>query len=305
MGLRQFPILPVSAILTGMRTKLLYGGLAIILAVILAYVVVISRGMHQAELSQSATDTAGALPPPLPASPLDASYSIDGREVRLSNGQAEQEAAPGSAEKVTTRVFGEPIYGDLNGDGTWDAALFLTQDTGGSGTFYYVAAAIREGDGYLGTNAVLLGDRIAPQNVQLESGLVVANYAERAPDEPMTAAPSIGVSKYLTLAGAELTDVGPLPQGESILEGTVGGSDTALVFSTCAGDRYTVAKSSRSFAALQTIYMERQSVSTSTTVYAIVAGAVSSARMTGTDGTLTVSRIVAVPEGGGCKTSNE
>ena len=53
--------------------------------------------------------------------------------------------------------------GDLNGDGTPDVAFLLTQSPGGSGTFYYAVVALRTATGYTGTNAVLLGDRIAPQ----------------------------------------------------------------------------------------------------------------------------------------------
>jgi hypothetical protein len=43
--------------------------------------------------------------------------------------------------------------------------LLITHDPGGSGTFYYVAAAINVNKRYQGTNAVLLGDRIAPMDI--------------------------------------------------------------------------------------------------------------------------------------------
>lgn len=138
--------------------------------------------------------------------PLNISYSIDGTVTDLVNGKNEQEAAPGSTTKIVTQVFGEPTLGDINSDGKSDAAVMLVQDGGGSGTFYYVAAAINSADGVgvsnsaSGTNAIFLGDRIAPDTIQIKNGVVVINYADRAANDPMTTTPSIGVSKYLVTA---------------------------------------------------------------------------------------------------------
>lgn len=141
--------------------------------------------------------------------PLSATYIVDGRKVALVAGRAETEAAPGSAAKITTSVFGKPAFGDLDGDGDEDAALILAQQPGGSGTFYYVAAAVNENGSFPGTNAVFLGDRIAPQGLSIRNGQVVADYADRRPDEPMSAAPSVGRSKYLALKDGALAAVAP------------------------------------------------------------------------------------------------
>lgn len=141
--------------------------------------------------------------------PLNTTYYIDGQSVILVDGKSEVEAAPGSASKTTTMIFGEPVMGDLSGDGNADAAIFLTQSSGGSGTFYYAAAAIRGMDGNMarGTNTIFLGDRIAPQNIEIKNGKMIANYADRDIREPMTASPSIGVSKYFVYDGTALKEV--------------------------------------------------------------------------------------------------
>ncbi len=68
-------------------------------------------------------------------SPLGATYRIEKREVHLIDGKAEVAAAPGSATTIKTSVFGQPVFGDLDGDGDEDAALFLVHKPGGSGTF--------------------------------------------------------------------------------------------------------------------------------------------------------------------------
>lgn len=139
------------------------------------------------------------------STPENAIYMIDNNLVILKNGVSEQQLS-GSATKITTRIFGKPIYGDLNGDGVKDAALMLEYDPGGSGTFYYVVAAINEKDEFHGTNAIFIGDRIAPQNIQIEGSTIIANYVDRKPGEPLIVQPSIGISKYFYFNGSILKE---------------------------------------------------------------------------------------------------
>lgn len=83
----------------------------------------------------------------------------------------------------------------------------LTQDGGGSETFFYVAVALKTEAGYQGTNAILLGDRIAPQPTFIENGMIVVNYADRKAGEPVTTPPSWGVSKCLKVIDGKLVVV--------------------------------------------------------------------------------------------------
>lgn len=129
--------------------------------------------------------------------PRNATYEINGASVTLVNGEAQTEAAPGSATKITTRYFGNEATGDLNFDKRDDLAFLISQDTGGSGLFYYAVVAIKTDDGYKLTNPFFIGDRIAPQSTNIISGELNVNYAERKPGEPMTAEPSQGAVKLL------------------------------------------------------------------------------------------------------------
>lgn len=133
--------------------------------------------------------------------------TIDGNPVTLVDGLSQGEAAPGSAQKIVTRIFGNEAYGDLDGDGREDVAFLVTQQGGGSGTFFYVSVALATDAGYRGTNALLLGDRIAPQGTRIENGLIIVNYADRKPDEPMSAQPSVGVSRTFRVVGVQLIEV--------------------------------------------------------------------------------------------------
>lgn len=134
----------------------------------------------------------------------NATYKIDGQLVTLVNGRAEEQTAPNSTSKTVTQIFGNEVMGDFNNDGVQDMAFIFTQTGGGSGTFYYVTVALGTPSGYSGTNSILLGDRIAPQTTEFRNGEIIVNYADRAPKDPMTVQPSIGVSKYLKIQGANL-----------------------------------------------------------------------------------------------------
>jgi len=135
----------------------------------------------------------------------NAEYRIDGRSVRLVDGVSEMAAAPGSTAKILTRHFGSEVWHDLNQDGQDDVVFLVTQESGGSGTFYYVVAAVSGPGGYIGSQALLLGDRIAPQTAQLLPGdIVVVNFAERRPGEPFSTQPSVGKSIWLKLDTATL-----------------------------------------------------------------------------------------------------
>lgn len=134
----------------------------------------------------------------------NAEYMINGQRVKFVNGVSETEVVPGSASKVVTRYFGNELKIDLNDDGREDVVFLLTQETGGSGIFYYAVAALNTSDGYVGSDGYLLGDRIAPQTTEISQNpnqkhVIIVNYADRNPGEPMTTQPSVGKSVYLKL----------------------------------------------------------------------------------------------------------
>jgi hypothetical protein len=143
----------------------------------------------------------------------DSTYTIEGESVTLTNGISRVSAGLDSSAFTTTTYFGNEATGDLNGDGLPDVAFILTQNDGGSGTFYYAVVALKTKSGYQGTNGVLLGDRIAPQTTEIQNGQLVVTYADRKPGEPMSTKPSVGVSKYLKLQGGTLVEAVPVVGG--------------------------------------------------------------------------------------------
>lgn len=160
------------------------------------------------------------------------SYVIDEERVRFGN---------------EWRYFGNELYTDLNNDGREDVVFLVTHEPGGSGTFYYAVAALNTEDGYIGSDGYLLGDRIAPQTIEVSSNprhvnVIVVNYADRADGEPMTAQPSVGKSVYLKLDPAYMQwgIVEPDFEGESNVPA---GGELITGFEECAAAGYPVGES--------------------------------------------------------------
>ncbi|OGN20059.1 MAG: hypothetical protein A3I32_01000 [Candidatus Yanofskybacteria bacterium RIFCSPLOWO2_02_FULL_45_10] len=139
--------------------------------------------------------------------PKNIAYEIEGESIPLKDGSYETEAAPDSVEIVTTEYFGNDVTGDFNNDGTQDAAFILTQGGGGTGVFYYLVVALKTADGYVGTNGLAFGDRVAPQSTEWRNDEIILNYADRKPDETFSVDPSVGVSKYFQVQGRQLVEI--------------------------------------------------------------------------------------------------
>lgn len=132
--------------------------------------------------------------------PQNTSYLIDEITVDLVDGRASVPAAPGSASSIETAIRGDPVLADLNNDGVEDAVVLLTHQTGGSGTFYYVAAAVGTSEGYTGTAGSLLGDRIVPQNVAVDGGKVRVRYLTHAANQSFAETPTVEQIREYMLA---------------------------------------------------------------------------------------------------------
>lgn len=136
----------------------------------------------------------------------NATYTIDGQAVRLSNGSAERAAAPGSATKIRTSLSDKRAVGDVNGDRKSDVAVILTHDPGGSGTFSLLATVLADSQGKA-TNTVLLGDRVVVENLGIANGQITVEYLSRRDNEPMAAPPSVKTAKRFAVKDGKLGEV--------------------------------------------------------------------------------------------------
>ena len=143
----------------------------------------------------------------LAESPVNTSYLIDNERIKLENGSKEWQAAPGSSSRIKIAIAGEPVYGNLNRDNMEDAALFIIYQGGGSGTFYYIGAALSERGQYRGVNTILIGDRIKSPVARIQNGLITVTYFDRRPDEPMAAVPTLEQTRYFIVEESSLQEI--------------------------------------------------------------------------------------------------
>jgi hypothetical protein len=188
--------------------KLFFSG---VVAIIVVAVAVYVMSTYQPNVSTSEPAGPEVISEPIVETPTEStpgyqntSYVIEGEQVTLVDGVSEVQAVPGSASLVTTEYFGNEFFIDLDNDGDEDVVFLITQNPGGSGTFFYVVAALSTSAGYVGSDGYRLGDRIAPQSITSSANprhkdVVVVNFADRAPQDTMVVPPSVGKSVYLKL----------------------------------------------------------------------------------------------------------
>ena len=122
---------------------------------------------------------------------LNASYTIEGKVVTFKGGLSVIDGPAHSNSDVRSMIVASPVSGDIDGDGDDDTALFILHQTGGSGSFYYVAVAKNDREAYLGSTALYLGDRVRPKDLVIKEGALHIRYFVRHPGEPMSAEPSV------------------------------------------------------------------------------------------------------------------
>ncbi len=127
-------------------------------------------------------------------------------KAQLMDGVFEEAAAPDSATKPKIWLGDVQALGDVNGDGAEDALVTLVVDPGGSGTFTYLALVLNEEGTAKPLAAVLLGDRVVVKSLALEPGKVVVRLLTRKPDEPMSAEPTVEVTRWFKLLGDRLVE---------------------------------------------------------------------------------------------------
>lgn len=139
-----------------------------------------------------------------------ASYPLDlasGGTVKLNEGEYVGSKASGSATKLTVRLMDTAATGDLNGDGVDDAAVILSADPGGSGTFYYLAAALNEDGSYHVIASVFLGDRIEVKSLKILAPAIEVTLLDRALGQPMASPPTVETTSTYQLQANQLVKV--------------------------------------------------------------------------------------------------
>jgi len=165
--------------------------LLLILIIIVAVVYFGFKGNNSNQNPISQEAGSGSFQP----DPSNATFMFDEGAITLSQGKFSRAFAPNSAIREETTLTSIRGYGDINNDDKNDAVVILVQSGGASGVFIYLAGYISGPVTYKGTNAIFLGDRITPQSITINNGLVTVNYLDRQDGEPFAAEPTVPTQK--------------------------------------------------------------------------------------------------------------
>ncbi len=102
---------------------------------------------------------------------IEATYEVEGLPLAMEDGQNLYRQSDTDQSAILTYLDRIPVRGKLSGDKD-GAAVTLTQLPGNGCVYTYVAAALPEGRGVKGTNAVLLGDRITILDVTIAEEII-------------------------------------------------------------------------------------------------------------------------------------
>lgn len=127
-----------------------------------------------------------------PADPANAGYYIDGIVYTLVNGELEQ-AIEDSTTVNKFKLLDFKAVGDINKDGTDDVAVVITNDAGGSGTFYYLAI-FTSGSSPVIENTSYLGDRIVVKDITFTNNQFQVKYLDRDSEADMASDPTIEIT---------------------------------------------------------------------------------------------------------------
>jgi uncharacterized protein len=94
-------------------------------------------------------------------------------------------------------------FGDLNGDSVEDAAIIISYNTGGSGSFVSLCAAIGTSGKPLITDPILLGDRVGIKSVRIQSRKVVLDIIKHKPNDP-SCCPTVPVTLSYSVQNGRL-----------------------------------------------------------------------------------------------------
>jgi heat shock protein HslJ len=138
---------------------------------------------------EATVDDAEPLAAPTPDELSNATYhGFEGLDhpVTLVDGRWEGEPyQPGAASRPTVYLIDDlRLIGDVDGDGSDEAGVILGQDSGGSGTFIYLAVVGHRNGTIESLDTTLVGDRIQIRGADIDGGRIALEIVRHGPDDP-------------------------------------------------------------------------------------------------------------------------
>ncbi len=118
----------------------------------------------------------------------------------LKDGNFQEKYGEGASQVKRVGVV-TAAFGDLDGDKVEDAAVVLWANTGGSGTFIYLAPVLNKDGKGQQTGAQLLGDRVQIKSLVVNSGRIRIEELAQGSTDPMVSPTLQSVQEYALQSG--------------------------------------------------------------------------------------------------------
>ncbi|MBP7006908.1 MAG: hypothetical protein KBB16_02500, partial [Candidatus Pacebacteria bacterium] len=155
-----------------MKTTLKYILVIVVLGIVIFFNVS-KKDVEAPKIEEDNTDLKEEVLPNV----MNISYMIDGEEFVLVNGRAQKTVEvelDGFTMTNSLMIIEEPVYTDVDKDGDTDGAVWLVNDSGGTGSFFYGALIINNNnESASSTDGMFLGDRISPKSISFKEGRIV------------------------------------------------------------------------------------------------------------------------------------
>jgi len=148
--------------------------------------------------------------------------------VTLEDGRWEGEPyAPDAASRPSVQLVRDfRLTGDLDGDGSEEAVVLLAMSSGGSGTYNYLAAVGRNGDGPVNLGTAGIGDRVQVRSARVAEDRIELDVVQQGPDDA-ACCPSQKATRVWQLGEDGLAEVSSEVTGTLSIE-DIGGPEWVL-----------------------------------------------------------------------------
>lgn len=123
--------------------------------------------------------------------------------IPLVNGSYERTEAENT---LRVNLLPQIVFGDLNGDGSPDAAVALAENGGGSGTFVSLVAVLNQNGTPIQSASVLIDDRPAITDIRIQDGRILVKAIIHAVNDPFCC-PTLEVVETYQLSSIPTLDL--------------------------------------------------------------------------------------------------
>lgn len=141
----------------------------------------------------------GAVPGVDPASLTYLSSWRESGEVTLTDGVFSEKAAPGSATEFVVHLSDWRAFSKVEGKET--GAVILVTQAGGTGSFYDLALLTRNGNRWVNSDALFLGDRVVIHSLAIHNEEIIVEMTAHGPQDPMCCPSQRVVRHFAVKAG--------------------------------------------------------------------------------------------------------